>query len=150
MSYPTKRVPVKLGDGTKKRFLRYDPRALVWMEEQSGQAPATLFQRMGMSSLKALAVLVCAGLIHDEPDLTAEDTADLIPLDRMDEIAATVTLAYVRAVGKESDLTPEMRAILRKMGLVSSETKAPEGEARGAPEPEPLAEAVSKPEAASA
>lgn len=101
---PSRRVPVRLGDGTKKRYLRYDARALVRLEEELGVAPTTALQRAAQMSMKALCTMVWAGLLHDEPDLTVDEVIDtLFDTRHTEEVSNAATDALLIALGRDED-----------------------------------------------
>jgi hypothetical protein len=106
MSYPTKRVPIKLGDGTKKRYLRFDFPAISRLEEEIGEPLELTLRRATSLSARAISGLVWAGLLHAEPDLTREQVVKLIPLDKVKEVLEAVLKAVKVGTGQKVDEEP--------------------------------------------
>ena len=103
MSAPIKRIPIKLGDGTKKRFLKFTFRAIARMEEELGESLEITLRRAAQLSARAVSGLVWAGLLHEEPEMTREKVIDLIPLGQIKPIVETVTQAISTAMGQAPD-----------------------------------------------
>ena len=63
-------------DGSQTWRLRYGNRSLRWFERQTGLRIMQLdMENMGMDEITSL---VAAGLIHEMPDITLDDTDDVI------------------------------------------------------------------------
>lgn len=69
----------KLRLGGKIRTLRYTAPALGRaQDEMGGQTLVQAVASLGQVSIRAITVMVWAGLLHDDPDLSVEDAAELI------------------------------------------------------------------------
>jgi hypothetical protein len=99
MGYPTKRVEIKLGDGTKKRFLRFDFEAVSRLEEELGETLEITLRRAASLSARSICGLVWAGLLHAEPDITMKKVRAMIPLHNIKGILEIVTTAVNRSTG---------------------------------------------------
>ena len=103
MSFPTKRVPIKLGDGTKKRFIRYDFEAIERLEEEVGEPLELTLRRAATLSARSISGLVWAGLLHAEPDLTRKQVVKLINLEDIKVTLETVMDAVKRGTGQKKE-----------------------------------------------
>ena len=103
MGIPTKRVQIKLGDGTKKRFLRFDFEAISRLEEEIGEPLELTLRRAATLSARSITGLVWAGLLHEEPEITIKKVRSLIPLDDIKGILEIVTNAVMRGTGQKDE-----------------------------------------------
>lgn len=104
---PTKRFPIRIGDGTKDRFLRFTNDSLVRLEEETGTTPAFLLQRLSSGSALSVTRLIWAGLLHAEPALEFAQVRKMIDLTRFEEYSRAILSAYAVAVGKPDPFAPE-------------------------------------------
>lgn len=104
---PTKGVQVKLD---RLRTLRYTNRALVALEEQTGQTLAETGERAAAGSLRAVSALVWAGLLHAEPDLQLDAAIDRLDLSRLAEISEATGKALEAAFGPTTNGTAPGKA----------------------------------------
>lgn len=77
---PTKRVPIKIGDKTKTRHIRYDHASFVRLEEDTGRTISQHAELVSRGSAVSLTALLWAGLIHAEPDITRAQIAQMMHL----------------------------------------------------------------------
>lgn len=94
-----KAVTVKLD---KQRKLKYTFNAFCELEEVMGRSLTTL--QNGEFKMKDLRALVWAGLLHESPELTLEETGDLIDkADSIEDVTDAVSRAIETALGKKGD-----------------------------------------------
>jgi hypothetical protein len=96
---PTKRVPIKIGDKSKTRYLRYDHACFVRLEEDTGKTIGMHAQLVSQGSAVSLTALLWAGLIHSEPDLTRAQVAQFMHLKDYKEYADAISQAQAIAMG---------------------------------------------------
>lgn len=96
----------------KPRSLRYGGRALRAIEQETGKN-LLKGEIGGDLTFSDLCVFVWAGLLHESPDLSIEDAADLVDLNRLDAISAAmneaITLAFPAAGDKKPGKAPKAR-----------------------------------------
>ena len=100
MASPTNRTPAKLGDGTKKRYLRFTWKSIRRLKEETGQPldlTLTLIAKMDADAINAA---VWAGLLYDEPEITMEEVEDLIHLNGLEELIKRILTDLTIAMGK--------------------------------------------------
>jgi hypothetical protein len=100
---PTKRVPIKIGDKSKTRYLRYDHASFVRLEEETGRTVATHAQLVGSGSAVSLTALLWAGLIHAEPDITRAQVTQMMSLRDYKDYADAIAEAQRIAMGEPED-----------------------------------------------
>lgn len=103
MGIPTKRVEIKLGDGTKKRYLRFDFEAICRLREETGEGMDPVLRRAGMLDPLSIIALTWAGLLHMEADLTIKKVRKLINLEDIRELLENILLAVKLGTGQKAD-----------------------------------------------
>ncbi len=96
---PTKRIAIKIGDGTKKRYLRFTSASLERLEEETGETPDRTAEKMSRFSVRSASSFLWAGLLHEEPELKRKEVLEMFPLDKYQETVKLIISAYTRAVG---------------------------------------------------
>jgi hypothetical protein len=103
---PTRVVKLALSDG-RECTLRFDNRAIVALEDETGKTVNELTTRAAAGSIRAYASLVWAARLHAEPRLTVAQTIDQLDIKRIDAVAAAIAEALNIALGED---TPEPAA----------------------------------------
>ena len=103
MGYPTRRVEIKLGDGTKKRYLRYDFEAVCRIREETGEGLDPVLRRAGTMDPLSIIALVWGGLLHSEPDITIKEVRKLINLEDIRQVLEIIIKATKRGTGQEDE-----------------------------------------------
>lgn len=83
----------------KKRTLKYNMNALVNLEEALGHS----ITQMDASNvgIKRIVQMFWAGMLHDMPNLTLQEAADLMDYSTLDEISQKVSEAFELAFEPE-------------------------------------------------
>jgi len=76
----------------KKRNLRYTMNALAEIEDALG-VPLAELQNVAMT-IKNVRVILWAGLIHEDADLTVEDVGNMVDLTNFQEVQEKVAEAF--------------------------------------------------------
>lgn len=97
---PASGVKVKLD---KPRVLRYTNRALVALEGEAGEPVGDVLNRLTAGAFRARTLMLWAGLLHAEPDLTTDEVVDRIDLTRLEEITQAIWDAMTKALGAEDE-----------------------------------------------
>jgi hypothetical protein len=100
---PTKRVPIKIGDKSKTRYLRYDHASFVRLEEDTGRTISAHAQLVSQGSAVSLTALLWAGLIHAEPDLSRVQVAQMMHLRDYKDYGEAIAQAQRIAMGEPED-----------------------------------------------
>lgn len=79
----------------KERNLRYTMNALAEIEDQLG-VPLAELQTVQMT-MKNIRVILWAGLIHEDKELTQEDVGDFVDLENMQEVQERVAEAFAKS-----------------------------------------------------
>lgn len=97
---PTSGVRVTLD---KERALRYTNRAMVALEDQAGEPVGAVLARFQAGAFRARTLVVWAGLLHAEPDLTVDEVIDRIDIARVADISAKAWDALAKDLGEGED-----------------------------------------------
>ena len=94
----------------KPRTLRYTLKSLYILEETVGKPLAELFnpEEITKLSLKAVALLLWAGLIHEDPALTEEQVVELMDQSSLtlSEMVEVISGAFIEQVSKKVGAGP--------------------------------------------
>jgi len=109
---PAKGVKITLD---KPRTIRYTMRSLAWLADKYGSVvdAVSVFERLegtgtfDYKALMAIADIVAAGLMHDDPDITPEFVCDNFDLDEIIKIIPALTKAFVDSMPKAEGRTPQ-------------------------------------------
>jgi hypothetical protein len=96
---PTRKVPIKIGDRSKTRHLRYDHISFVRLEEDTGLTISQHANKVANGSAISLTALLWAGLIHAEPELTRVQVAGMMRVQDYQAYAEAITEAQKIAMG---------------------------------------------------
>lgn len=88
-----RREPIKI-ELDKSRELKYDLNAFIELEERYGSVDAAL-RAMEQNSIKAVRLVLWAGLIHEDPDLTEKEVGSLVQLYDLEELSETLGKAMM-------------------------------------------------------
>ncbi len=80
-----KPVTIDIGDG-KNRTLKYTLNSFATMEEEYGSVDEAV-QAMEKGSIKAIRLMLWAGLVHEDSDLTPEYVGNQIEISDLETIA---------------------------------------------------------------
>lgn len=95
-----KGVPVQLD---KKRTFRFDWRALVKLEQETGLTSTEVYQRIADGSLATINAAIWAGLIHEDPELTTEDVLGMVDTRKISDVAEALSRALQDAMPEAAD-----------------------------------------------
>ena len=103
----------------KPRTLRYTLKSLYILEETAGKSLTELFnpEEITKLSLKMVALLLWAGLIHEDPEITEEQVIDLMdqsPLT-LTEMVEVISSAFVEQVSKKVGGAPFEKKKIEKI-----------------------------------
>jgi hypothetical protein len=91
----------------KKRTLKYNMNALVNLEDELGHSITQIdSENMG---IKRIVQMFWAGMLHEMPDLTLKEAADLMDYSSLDEISKKVTEAFELAFEPEKKSTSKKK-----------------------------------------
>lgn len=76
----------------KTRTLRYTLNALAEVEDRIG-VPLEELENVKMT-IKNVRILLWAGLIHEDPDLTPEEVGNMVDMGNFQEVQEKVALAF--------------------------------------------------------
>lgn len=76
----------------KKRKLRYTMNALAEIEDALGVTMGEI-DTVKMT-IKNIRVILWAGLIHEDPELTVEEVGNMVDLQNLDEVQEKITEAF--------------------------------------------------------
>lgn len=76
----------------KKRRLRYTMNALAEIEDQLG-VPLAELQNVKMT-IKNIRVILWAGLIHEDSELTQEQVGEMVDLNNIEEVQQKIAEAF--------------------------------------------------------
>lgn len=86
------KVPVFLD---RLRHLKFDLNSLCVLEEKFGNIEKAL-QELERGVMRAVRVILWAGLCHEDPDLTEQAVGEMVTVDNLDVVGA----ALLRALGE--------------------------------------------------
>lgn len=95
------KVPVFLD---RLRHLKFDLNSLCVLEEKFGNIEKAL-QELERGVMRAVRVILWAGLCHEDPDLTEEDVGKLVNIDNLDMVG----IALLKALGEGVEQGEELR-----------------------------------------
>lgn len=87
-----KNAKITLTDGVE-RELRFTLNAMAELEDRYGSVEKA-FEALEENSIKALRLILWAGLMSDDPDLTEKQVGDLIDLGSMSELMESLGEAF--------------------------------------------------------
>ena len=87
-----KAVKITLTDGVE-RTIKFTLNAMAELEDRYGSVEEA-FKQLDNSSIKAVRCILWAGLIHEDPDLTEQQVGNLIDIQYMQELMASLGEAF--------------------------------------------------------
>ena len=99
-----KTTKITLNDGVE-RELRFTLNAMAEMEERYGTVDAA-FEALDTGSIKAVRFVLWAGLMHSDENLTEMQVGNLIDIQLMNEIMATMGEAMQADLPAQGDTVP--------------------------------------------
>lgn len=88
----SKAVKITLTDGVE-RTIKFTLNALAELEDRYGSVDEA-FKQLDNNSIKAVRCILWAGLIHEDPDLTEQQVGNLIDIQYMQELMASLGEAF--------------------------------------------------------
>jgi hypothetical protein len=96
----------------KPRVVRFNMRALAWLSEKHGSVSGAMevlnnigaTMTLSSKELYALADLVCAGLLWDDPDMTTEYVCDNFDLDEIILAMPFIVEAFMQTMPKAQEV----------------------------------------------
>lgn len=88
-----KAVKITLNDGVE-RTLKFTLNALAELEDKYGSVDAAFALLDENPSIKALRFILWAGLMHEDPNLTEQQVGNLIDIQYMQELMASLGTAF--------------------------------------------------------
>jgi hypothetical protein len=98
MSAAAKAIPVTLAG--EQHTIRITQRAIVELEDRFGITMIEAGEKLQKGSLKTIAALLWAGLLHETPRLSFDDVLGKIDLHDLETPAKAIADAMVAAFGK--------------------------------------------------
>lgn len=98
-----KGTPITLNDGVE-RELKFTLNALAEMEDRYGSVEET-FKKLEANSIKAIRFVLWAGLLHTEEGLTEQQVGNLLDVQSLERLVASITNAM------EADMPPKEEAL---------------------------------------
>lgn len=103
---PSKRgVPIKLGDRTKERTIRFDMQAFERLQDETagrgypdGMPLVAINGEIAKLNSKVITTCLWVGLLHAEPQLTRQQVLSLIDSTRLTEIVEALGSALEKAL----------------------------------------------------
>lgn len=88
----------------RPRTVKFDVNAIAELEDALGKPISQLNEtNVGIREIRAM---VWAGLLHENPKLTLREVGEMIPPDRLKEIADKITKAFQSAFGIKNPKAP--------------------------------------------
>ena len=88
----SKAVKITLTDGVE-RTIKFTLNAMAELEDRYGSVEEA-FKQLDNNSIKAVRCILWAGLIHEDPDLTEQQVGNLIDIQYMQELMASLNDAF--------------------------------------------------------
>ena len=88
----SKAVKITLTDGVE-RTIKFTLNAMAELEDRYGSVDEA-FRHLDNNSIKAVRCILWAGLIHEDPDLTEQQVGNLIDIQYMQELMASLGDAF--------------------------------------------------------
>lgn len=88
----SKAVKITLTDGIE-RTIKFTLNAMAELEDRYGSVDEA-FKQLDNNSIKAVRCILWAGLIHEDPDLTEQQVGNLIDIQYMQELMASLGEAF--------------------------------------------------------
>jgi hypothetical protein len=88
----SKAVKITLTDGVE-REIRFTLNAMAELEDRYGSVDEA-FKQLDNNSIKALRCVLWAGLIHEDPSLTEQQVGNLIDIQYMQNLTASLGAAF--------------------------------------------------------
>ena len=88
----SKAVKITLTDGVE-RTIKFTLNAMAELEDRYGSVEEA-FKQLDNNSIKAVRCILWAGLIHADPDLTEQQVGNLIDIQYMQELMASLGEAF--------------------------------------------------------
>lgn len=88
----SKAVKITLTDGVE-RTIKFTLNAMAELEDRYGSVDEA-FKQLDNNSIKAVRCILWAGLIHEDPDLTEQQVGNLIDIQYMQELMASLGEAF--------------------------------------------------------
>lgn len=88
----SKAVKITLTDGVE-RTIKFTLNAMAELEDRYGSVEEA-FKQLDNNSIKAVRCILWAGLIHEDPDLTEQQVGNLIDIQYMQELMASLGEAF--------------------------------------------------------
>lgn len=103
MSKASMAVPVTFNDGTE-HTIRFDNEAIVTLEDMTGKTVLEHATRLGAGSVKAMAVLIWAGTLHEgDKKATVGSITKRLDLTRSAEYGDAIVKAVEEAFGTKGE-----------------------------------------------
>ena len=99
----SKAVKITLNDGVE-RTIKFTLNALAELEDRYGSVDEA-FKQLDNNSIKAVRCILWAGLIHEDPDLTEQQVGNLIDIQYMQELMASLGEAFDADMPEPEKLT---------------------------------------------
>lgn len=87
-----KPVKITLSDGVE-RTIKFTLNAMAELEDRYGSVEEA-FKQLDNNSIKAVRCILWAGLIHEDPDLTEQQVGNLIDIQYMQKLMASLGDAF--------------------------------------------------------
>ena len=84
----------------KERTLKFGYGAYIKLEEVTGKPIGELLDARNLTSATGVRDFIWAGLLHEDPDLTRDQVADMLSFDRLVELQAAITQAIQNSMPK--------------------------------------------------
>lgn len=88
----SKDIKITLNDGVE-RTIKFTLNALAELEDRYGSVDEA-FKQLDNNSIKAVRCILWAGLIHEDPELTEQQVGNLIDIQYMQELMASLGEAF--------------------------------------------------------
>lgn len=88
----SKDIKITLNDGVE-RTIKFTLNALTELEDRYGSVDEA-FKQLDNNSIKAVRCILWAGLIHEDPELTEQQVGNLIDIQYMQELMASLGEAF--------------------------------------------------------
>lgn len=99
----SKAVKITLTDGVE-RTIKFTLNAMAELEDRYGSVEEA-FKQLDNNSIKAVRCILWAGLIHEDPDLTEQQVGNLIDIQYMQELMASLGEAFDADMPEPEKLT---------------------------------------------
>lgn len=97
----------------KEVEIKYTLNSFAELEEKYGSVDKAM-EALNTNSFKAIINFIWAGLIHQDPNLKPEDVGNALTMDNLEEITASIGLAFKSSTPSQTTVSKVPNAVAQK------------------------------------